>query len=57
VCALDRLSTFRYEHVRTYYCEICGLTLEEASLRAYYAAVRDDPFLMAHIAVNLGGRR
>ncbi len=57
VCALDRLSTFRYEHVRLYYCEICGLALEEAYLHAYYDVVRDDPSLMAQIAVNLGGRR
>lgn len=57
VVQCDRLSPLQYEHVRDYYCDICGLPLEEASLRAYHDAVQDDPHLMAQIAANLGGRR
>ena len=57
VVRCDRLSPLQYEHVRDYYCDICGLPLEEAHLRAYHAVVRDDPYLMAQIAANLGGRR
>lgn len=57
VVRCERLSPLQYEHVQLYYCEICGLPLEEASLRAYHAAVQDDPYLMAQIAANLGGRR
>jgi hypothetical protein len=57
VVRCERLSPLQYEHVRDYYCEICGLALEEASLRAYHDAVQDDPYLMAQIAANLGGRR
>lgn len=53
----ERLSPLQYEHVRAYYCKICGLALEETSLRAYHDAVQDDPYLMAQIAANLGGRR
>ena len=56
VVRLEQLSPLQYEHVRVYY-EICGLALEEAHLRAYHAVVQDDPFLMAQIAANLGGRR
>jgi hypothetical protein len=52
-----RLSPLQYEDVRLYYCDICGLVLEEAHLRAYHAVVQDDPYLMAQIAANLGGRR
>ena len=52
-----QLSPLQYEHVRLYYRDICGLTLEEAHLRAYHAVVQDDPFLMAQIAANLGGRQ
>ncbi len=57
VVRCERLSPLQYEHVRDYYRDICGLALEEASLRAYHAAVQDDPYLMAQIAANLGGRR
>lgn len=57
VVRCERLSPLQYEHVRVYYCEICGLALEEAHLRAYHAVVQDDPYLMAQIAANLGGRR
>jgi hypothetical protein len=56
VVRCERLSSLQYEDVRLYYCEICGLPLEEAHLRAYHAAVQDDPYLMAQIAANLGGR-
>jgi hypothetical protein len=57
VVRCERLSSLQYEHVRVYYCEICGLPLEEAHLRAYHAVVQDDPYLMAQIAANLGGHR
>jgi hypothetical protein len=53
----ERLSSLQYEHVRAYYCEICGLPLEETHLLAYYDAVQDNPYLMAQIAASLGGRR
>ena len=53
----QRLSALRYEHVREYYCDKCGLTLEEAHLRAYHIVVQDDPYMMAQIAANLGGCR
>ena len=57
VVHLERLSPLQYEDVRTYLREIVGLPLEEAHLRAYHAVVQDDPYLMAQIAANLGGRR
>ena len=53
----DRLSPLRYEHVHQYLCDICGLSLEEAHLKAYHVAVQDDPLTMSQIAANLGGRR
>lgn len=57
VVRCERLSSFQYEHVRVYYCEICELPLEETHLLAYYNAVQDNPYLMAQIAASLGGRR
>ena len=51
------LTPLQYEHVREFYHDRCGLTLEEAHLRAYHAVVQDNPLMMAEIAATLGGRR